>query len=170
MPLRNTPTAYGILARLLHWSSVGLLLILYLLVSGLDVPPKVHVRDAVVAQHVALGLAFTALMLARLAWRLGNPNPARAYRCGRWRRAVVFGLHRLLYTGVLVEAALGVMGEVAAGRALPLFGRLGIDANAALAATCHAWHGTLALALLLLVTAHATLAIANQAGSAPPGA
>jgi cytochrome b561 len=169
MQIRNTPHAYGLVARLLHWSSVGLLLLVYLLISGLDVPPKVHVRDAVVAQHVALGLAFAVLMLVRLAWRLGNPNPAAAYRCGRRRRAVVFTLHRLIYAGLLGEVALGLAAHLATGRALPLVGPLA-QADPVVAALCIAWHDRLALGLLVLVTAHATLALLNQAGSAPPSA
>ncbi|MCP5200839.1 MAG: cytochrome b/b6 domain-containing protein [Gammaproteobacteria bacterium] len=168
MQLRNTPRAYGLVARLLHWSSVALLLFLYLLVSGLDVPPKVHVREAVVAQHVALGLAFGALMLARLAWRLANPNPALAYGFRPWRRALVVNLHRLLYAGLFVEVALGLFAHAAAGGALPLLGQRVASADASLATACAAWHDGLARGLLLLVTVHATVAVINQAGTGSP--
>lgn len=165
MQFRNNTRDYGLVAQFLHWGSVTLLLVLYLLVSGLDVPPKVHVRDAVVSQHVALGLGFTVLMLVRLAWRLGNPNPARQFDLGPWRRALVFTLHRTLYVVLLGEAALGMLAHVAGGGSLPLLGNLGVMPDALLARGARAWHDGLASALLLLVVLHASAAVANLASA-----
>ncbi len=161
MQLTNTPSHYGWIARIAHWTSVVLVGWLYLDVSGLDVPPKVHSRDAVVAAHAAAGLGLLALMCLRLAWRLGNPNPVHRFRLSPWRRALALGVHRSLYVVVIGQSLVGLAALAASGAAVPLLGRIG-TADGALAGAARAWHEGLASALLLLVLVHASAAIAHQ--------
>lgn len=164
MQLTNTPRHYGWVARIAHWTSVMLVAWLYLDVSGLDVPPKVQVRDAVVAAHAQAGLALLALMCARLAWRWGNPNPVHRFRLAPWRRALALGVHRSLYVMVIGQCLAGLVALAASGAAVPLLGRIG-TADTTLAAAARAWHEGFATALLLLVLVHAGAAIAHQIAS-----
>ena len=62
--LRNSTRRYGAVARLLHWSSVALMLALYIGISGLDVPPKLAVRETVVASHATIGLVLLVVIAA----------------------------------------------------------------------------------------------------------
>lgn len=161
MQLTNTPSQYGWIARIAHWTSVMLVAWLYLDVSGLDVPPKVHVRDTVVAAHAATGLGLLTLMCMRFVWRLGNPNPVHRFRLSPWRRALALGVHRSLYFVVVAQCLAGLVALAANGDAVPLLGPIG-TADAALAGAARAWHEGLASALLLLVLFHAGAAIAHQ--------
>lgn len=149
MQFRNTTRAYGWISRALHWMSVLLVMVILLDISGLDVPPKLAVRDSVVARHAVLGQMLLALMLLRLAWRLVNPNPVAAYALPAWHRALATWGHRALYVLVI---GLCVSGLVAQERAAT-----------ALGATTRGLHDALVLPLLCLVAAHALKAIYNQA-------
>ncbi|MEQ8231502.1 MAG: cytochrome b/b6 domain-containing protein [Gammaproteobacteria bacterium] len=169
MQFLNTPARYGLVARLAHWTSVTLVGWLFLGISGLDVPPKVHARDAVVANHAAVGLALLALMTLRFAWRRSNPNPVLRYRLAPWHRALVLGVHRSLYLLVAAECTLGLAALAAAGAAVPVVGTI-MAPDDALAGAARAWHDGVATALLLLVAVHASSAVVNQivaGGEAP---
>ncbi len=173
MLLRNSPHAYGLVARVLHWSSVALVATLYIGISGLDVPPKNAERALHVAFHASVGTGLLALMLARLAWRLTNPNPAAAYPLSRWHRTAVLTAHRSLYVLVFAACALGLLAHLAGGAAVMLPGGLALAGAAppdpALARLAIALHDGATRALLLLVALHASAAVVNLilAGSAP---
>ncbi|MEQ8660132.1 MAG: cytochrome b/b6 domain-containing protein [Gammaproteobacteria bacterium] len=171
MQLLNTAYRYGWVARILHWTSVTLVAWLFLGISGLDVPPKVYVRDSVVANHAACGLALLGLMGLRLAWRLTNPDPMLRYRFAPWRRVLARGVHRSLYIAVIGECLFGIVALAATGAPLPLVGPLA-GADASLAGAARAWHDGLASALLLLVLVHAGAGVTHQVADvvtpAPP--
>jgi len=149
MQLRNTARSYGWVSRLMHWTSVLLVLVILLDISGLDVPPKLALRDLVVARHVLLGQLLFGLMIARLLWRQVNPNPVAAYALPAWHRALATWGHRALYAMVLTLCVSG------------LLARHGGDA--AMRDGARVLHDGLVLPLLWLVAAHALAAIYNQA-------
>ena len=74
--VRNTETAWGWLAKVLHW--IGAVAILILLVHGWWMTHLTPRPDRLVnyAWHSALGYDVLALMVLRLLWRWVNPVPA----------------------------------------------------------------------------------------------
>ena len=171
--LSNTKTHYGLVARIGHWSSVALVAALFILISGLDVPPKVHDREAVVALHMSLGVLLFILMLSRLAWRLANPNPLLGYPLASWHRMAALTIHRCLYVVVLTLCGCGLLLVFADGLPLAVFGLelfgAGAPAETSLVVSAHAAHLALGDTLLLLVLIHATAAIVNQVFAPPVG-
>jgi len=149
MQLRNTVHTYGWLSRVLHWSSVVLVLVIYVDISGLDVPPKLAQRDAVVDRHVILGSALLGIMCVRLLWRQFNPNPVHAYAFSAGHRRLAIGAHRGLYALVIGLCALGLLAH--------------LTTDAAVAMTARDLHDTLATLLLAFAAAHAVAGVYNQA-------
>lgn len=77
MQLRNTRSGYGLVAILFHWMMALLIIGLFVFgkyMTGLD--PMAPNTFALYQLHKSLGFLVLALVLARLAWRLGNPSPA----------------------------------------------------------------------------------------------
>jgi cytochrome b561 len=149
MQLRNTTHSYGWISRVLHWSSVVLVLVIFVDISGLDVPPKLAMRDAVVDRHVILGSALLCLMCVRLIWRQFNPNPVHAYAFSIGHRRLAIAAHRGLYVLVLGLCALGLLAHLAT--------------DAAVAMTARDLHDTLAVLLLVFAAGHAVAGVYNQA-------
>lgn len=151
---RNTATRYGWVARTLHWTSVALVATLFIDITGLDVPPKSLNREAVVDFHVAVGLVLMAVMLARLAWRLTNPNPLDSYGLSPRHRTFAVSVHRTVYVVVLGLCGLGIAGMPIAGGTL---------APPAVAGAALAVHARLADLLLVLLTVHVLGVLVDQA-------
>lgn len=174
LPFRNSAYRFGWVARVLHWTTVALVATVFIDISGLDVPPKLARRDAVVAFHVSLGLVVFIIMLSRLGWRLANPNPVRSWNLSPGHRLVALTVHRTLY-GVLISLCLcGIAAVVTGGAALEIFGLRLIEPGGPMAATSNAvvldLHDRLSVVLLIMIAVHATMAIVNQvfAGDEPP--
>ena len=166
MPLRNSSHAYGVIARVLHWSSVALVLALYIGISGVDLPPKNLARDAVIGFHAALGLVLLGVMLVRLAWRAVNPNPVCSFALTRRHRRVVFAVHRTLYALVLSLCALGLAALGSGQVRLELFDlgavTMTLPSAPGWCEVARALHDGGARVLLVLILVHATTAVVNQ--------
>lgn len=149
MQFRNTVHSYGWVSRVLHWSSVVLVLVIYVDISGLDVPPKLALRDAVVERHVLLGSVLLGLMCVRLIWRQFNPNPVHAYAFPVAHRRLAIAVHRGLYAFVIGLCAIGLLAHQTTDPALTL--------------TARDLHDTLAVLLLAFAALHAVAGVYNQA-------
>ena len=99
--VRNTETAWGWLAKALHW--IGAVAILILLVHGwwmTHLAPRPG-RLANYAWHSALGYDVLVLMVPRLLWRWVNPVPALPSDSKPWERLAAqlghIGLYVLIF-------------------------------------------------------------------------
>ena len=170
---RNSVHRFGWIARVLHWATVALVGIVFIDISGLDVPPKLAQRDAVVAFHVSLGLVVLLIMLCRLGWRLSNPNPVRSWNLSPGHRFLAITVHRLMYVVLISLCLCGIVGVVTGGAALEIFGLNLVTPETAMHATSNAvaldLHDRLATLLLVMIAVHATVAVVNQvfAGNDP---
>lgn len=114
MQIKNTTTQYGLLARVLHWSSVTLLVTLIVIASqfeGLE-PGAESIR--LMALHVSLGLVFLALMLARFCWRQTNHNPIHYYSLKPWQTLAAITLHRCIYIVLITQCLVGMLSVLTA--------------------------------------------------------
>lgn len=109
--LRSTNLTYGRLARGLHWTSAGLVLILIGLgllmtrTNGGDNTTMYRV-------HVGLGLLVALLTIVRVVWRMVEPTPDPP-PMARWRQRVFAANHYALYAGLFLLAASGIATLVA---------------------------------------------------------
>ncbi|MEX2480105.1 MAG: cytochrome b/b6 domain-containing protein [Gammaproteobacteria bacterium] len=149
MQFRNTAHRYGWVSRVLHWTTVVIVLVLYVDIMGLDVPPKLAMRDAVVDRHALLGTIVLVLMCTRFLWRQCNPNPVHGYALPAWNRRLAMAVHRSLYALVIALCVLGLIAHYGTG--------------VALSATALDVHDTLAGLLLAVVAGHAVAGVYNQA-------
>jgi cytochrome b561 len=77
LELRNTPTTYGAMARLLHWGmSIMIFGQLALGIAVWEFMERGPMRSAYTGLHFSLGMTILGLLLVRIAWRFGNPPPA----------------------------------------------------------------------------------------------
>ena len=107
MSLRNTPTSYGSVAKLLHWSIVVLIITqLVLGISADDLPNGLR-KLQLLAWHKSFGMLILILAVVRLAWRFGNPVPAPPADMPRWQQLAAAGTHRLLYLLILLQPITG---------------------------------------------------------------
>jgi cytochrome b561 len=110
MRLRNTPWAYGPMARFNHW--LGAILILSTLALGLIFPelPRGTGRTLLRILHISIGTALVPLVLWRLLWRFSvpaplplNSRPSRQFLARTAQLALLACLVTMLASGVLMQ-------------------------------------------------------------------
>ena len=105
--LRNTPSSYGSVAKLLHWSIVVLIITQVVLGISADDLPNGLRKLELLAWHKSFGMLILMLALVRLAWRYANPRPVPPADMPRWQRLAAVGTHRLLYALILLQPLTG---------------------------------------------------------------
>ncbi|MEM7540821.1 MAG: cytochrome b/b6 domain-containing protein [Pseudomonadota bacterium] len=158
MALLNSTTRYGWPAWVMHWTSVVVIALLYIGISGIDRPPKSALRLEILSTHTSLGILMLGLMLARLVWRVTNANPVKAYSLRPLHKLVAISVHRCLYVLVITMALTGVLGHLE----LPGFS-LETTARRSLLAL----HAAITGPLLLLATVHIIAAVINLVVALP---
>src|SRR5512140_2955549 len=115
---RNTGERYGAVAIAMHWAMALLLLALiglgWYLVRLPDVGFDTR-KIVLILAHKQLGIAALTLVLARLAWRVGQALPALADTLPDWQKVIARPGHLCLYglmfalplTGGLMSSAAG---------------------------------------------------------------
>jgi cytochrome b561 len=163
MGVRSSTDRYGALAIFLHWLTVVLVLLAWLLGTFIDDIPKTT-QAAGLFVHMTAGLSLIGLLVARVLWRLADPHPPRLEtRLGRWGDRSAAAVQVALYALLLIVPALGITVQLARGRALPVFGLFDIaspwPADRALARSLKDLHGTIANVLLGIAALHAAAAL-----------
>jgi cytochrome b561 len=165
LTLRNTQTHYGLIARVLHWTTVALVFLAIMMAvqsSALDVGPK---KVAALTKHAVLGLAILSVMLARLYWRTVNINPVDSYTLPRPYKVLAMSLHRGMYCLILALAVTGILHVVFLGDSLPVAGRIGFGSlaseNAPVAELWHDIHVRFTYALYGAIALHVLGAIVH---------
>lgn len=116
-------TNYDNVAIALHWATAFLVFANFALAQtwGWFAKPTQSLMEDT---HMSLGVLLTAVIVARLAWRWVPGHQISSLETG-WLRIASKGTHYLLYTLLVVEAALGFTFRWGAGRPMEFFG-LGI--------------------------------------------
>ena len=166
LAIRNTQTHYGLIARLLHWTSVALIFLAVMIAvqsGAMEVGPK---KVAAVTKHAVLGLAILSVMLARLYWRTVSVNPIDSYTLPRPYKVLAMSLHRGLYCLVLALVLTGILHIVFLGDSLPVAGRLGIGRiateNVPVGELWHDIHVRFTYVLYAAIAVHVLGAIVHQ--------
>jgi cytochrome b561 len=116
---------------------------------------------------MTLGECVVLLLIARLAWRVGNPPPpAEPTRFGRVLEIAAKVTHFALYALLVIVPFVGVMVQLKRGNALPVLGLWNVSspwpADRAIARNVLGAHEFLANALLILAGVHAAAALVHH--------
>ena len=125
---RNTPDNYGWTSIALHWLvavAVFGLFGLGLWMTGLDYYDAWYQRGP--ALHKSAGVLLFGIMLARLAWRLGNPQPRLSG--APWEQHAAHLAHGLLYILLYALMVSGYLISTADGRDIDVFGLFSVPAT-----------------------------------------
>lgn len=123
--LRDSDSGYGLFTILLHWISalliIGLFAIGFYMVDLDYYDPWYHRLPSL---HISFGLVLLLLMVARIIWRLSNPQPKPLPTYSRKTRLLATAMKYLLYMFVLVVIVTGYLITSADGKPASLFGLL----------------------------------------------
>lgn len=166
MQWRNSPDRYGAALVIIHWLTVLLIVIAWLLGQFEDaIPDDWH--GAAHWLHNEAGLLVLLLLVVRLAWRFADPPPA--IETTRFGPVAVRGAqiaHGVLYLLMLAVAVAGIALVFARGQALTIFGLLDIASpwarDRAFARSVREVHEWLANSLMILAFLHAAAALVHH--------
>ena len=132
MPLANTATRFGSIARSLHWLTA--LLILTAIPLGLyanDLPYDTSAALAAKAQvfsaHKTLGIAAFLVAMVRIIWALSQPRPVPLHPERRLETAMADLVHWLLYVSLVAVPMTGWITHAATVGFAPILWPLGQD-------------------------------------------
>lgn len=155
--LRNSPTSWGAVARLFHWSMAMLLLaqmVLGIMAVAWRLSP---VKINLFIWHKSLGVLILVLVLMRLAWRLLNPPPALP-SMPTWQHVASRASHGVLYLCMLALPVTGWIINSAANVPLRVFWLFPLPAitapDRALAEAMKLVHGGLVLLFAAVLAVH----------------
>jgi cytochrome b561 len=155
---------YGPTAKIFHWLVVALLIVQFPL--GWFMPHIHHGMkpgDAMTF-HISFGITLLALIVLRFFWRTTHPV-APASSLPPWQQLVSEAVHWLLYTLVFATTMTGWIFASERGWSISLFFAAPLPAlpieGSLLARSIGNWHGTMEWALLLVIGAHVTAAMAH---------
>lgn len=125
MPLRNSSSGYGSVARMFHWLTA--LLVLTVIGLGLSLAGQPTSTDAEVARtaafyslHKTIGLAIFLVTLARLLWAAGQVKPRPLHPERRLETFAADLVHGALYGALLVMPLSGWIGHAASTGFAPI--------------------------------------------------
>lgn len=113
-------TNYDGVAMALHWATAVLVFANFALAQTWDWFAK-PTRGLMEDTHMSFGVLLTAVIVARLIWRLIPGHQISSLEAG-WVRLASKGTHYLLYILLVAEAALGFAFRWGAGRPMEFFG------------------------------------------------
>lgn len=119
--LRNTYTQYGLIARILHWTSVAMLLTIIVVASEFTDKANGPEKLELISRHSSIGLMLLVLMMARLIWRNLNPNPIHSYSIQPWQKLMAVSLHRSIYVIIITQCFLGILLLLTSGEVFHFF-------------------------------------------------
>jgi cytochrome b561 len=121
MNIKNTKTQYGLIARVLHWSSVILLLTLIVVASQFEEMLASPEKLKLTTLHSSIGLIFFLVILVRLTWRNINHNPIKSYSIKNWQKLAAISLHRCIYIILITQCVTGIVMLITIGKPIQLF-------------------------------------------------
>ena len=163
MPLKNTRDRWGSVSKLLHWTTLLLLVWIGWLGLTMGDLPNGPGKIATYALHKSIGITILTLAAIRIAWRLyaGAPDPIPG--SPRWQERIASLTHLALYGLLLAMPLSGWVLNSASGFPLQWFGLFNLPSIAARDEALHALamqaHEVLFWALATLVLLHAAAAL-----------
>lgn len=155
-------TNYDEVAISLHWATAVLVLIQFLTAFTWDYFAR-DTRETMQSVHISLGILLTAVVLARVIWRLMPGHQISSLDVGLIR-LLSKGVHYLLYLLLVAQAATGFLFRWAQGHPAEFFGLFGIPSpfGAMAKATrhqIHEIHQWIGYSIVIIALGHALAAL-----------
>ena len=164
--LKNSHTQYGLIARILHWTSVAMLLTIIVVASQFTNKAPGHEKVELISLHSSMGILLLILMLARLTWRNLNPNPIYSYSIKTWQKLLAISLHRSIYLIIITQCLLGILILLSSGEPLHFFDIIELPPLLETAHPIHqtvsGFHYLISVMIYPLFAVHITAAIYHQ--------
>ncbi len=161
----DTKASYDNVAITLHWLTALLVIVNFALALTWDYFSH-DTRENLQSVHVSLGVLLTAVVVARIVWRMGH---RRSSIVSGWQKAASTAVHYLLYVLLVVQAGLGFTWRWAQGRPVSFFGLFAIPGPYAQLArpTRHLlgeFHEKVGWAIVIIAFGHALAALYHHYG------
>ena len=155
-------TNYDNVAIALHWLTALLVIVQFALAISWDYFSH-DTSEAMQRVHISLGVLLTAVILARIAWRLMPGHQISSLELG-WVRLASKGVHYLLYALLVAQAGLGFAFRWAQGHPVSFFGLFAIPGpygalDRATRHTIHDLHEKGGWAIVIIAFGHALAAL-----------
>jgi cytochrome b561 len=163
MPLRNTSSTYGAVAKILHWASVLLVLAGWAIGTLGDALPR-DARASALYVHILAGLLVLVVLALRLVWRqVDTPPTPETAPPGTWALKLASLIHEALYILLLLVPLTGILVQFLRGDPLPIPGVGDVASpwlpNRATARVVKEAHEVLANVLFVTAAIHAAAAL-----------
>lgn len=155
---------YTGLAKLLHWTILGLLAAQFVIAWAMPHIGRNTKPDTLINLHLSCGVLILAVAVVRLGWRMTHSEPRPLDGLPPWQVQSARVMHRLLYVLLFVLPVLGWINASWRGFPVSLFGLFELPKLLATRAPGFGWtgdvHNALAnYAMLTLVGLHAAAAL-----------
>lgn len=167
--LRNTKTAYGLVAVVFHWTIAALFAGQLILGYSMTRTKSMALQFELIQWHKSFGFVVLGLAMLRLAWRFANPRPRALPSMPSWERAAARAAHILLATATIVVPLAGWALVSTSTLAIPtlvfnrwLIPHLPMTASPETEGFWGETHELLAYSAAVLVAAHAAAALRHH--------
>ena len=121
--LHPSPAGYGVVAKVLHWTIVGLLICQFAIAWTMpDIGPRTTQPDRLIDLHLSFGTLILLVIVVRLLWRIGHPVPLLTDNVPRWQQIAAKAGHHTLYLLLVIMPLLGWASASGRGFPVTLFG------------------------------------------------
>ena len=159
----KAPLAYSLTARVLHW--ITALLVLVLLPLGVVIANEWggRLQDALYNLHRSIGATVLLLVIVRLGYRLTHPPLPLPDDISPMQRTAALTTHRTLYGLLIVQPLVGWLATSAYGASIRVFGLFELPPiwyqQRALSDQLFVVHSALAVIIACLVATHVGAAL-----------
>ncbi|HZU51656.1 MAG TPA: cytochrome b [Sphingomicrobium sp.] len=155
-------TNYDNVAISLHWATAILVLFQFASAETWDWLGK-STRETMQSLHISFGVLLTAVIIARIVWRL-IPGHQRPSIVSGWVEVASKAVHYLLYALLVAQACLGFAFRWAQGHPVSFFGLFGFPTpfgvvDKATRHTIHDLHEKVGWAIIIIALGHALAAL-----------
>jgi len=132
MPLSNTATSYGSLARTFHWLiALGILIMIPLgwiaHLAPMQDAGQIALKTALFSAHKTLGVAIFLLALGRIFWAIAQPRPVPLHPERRAETTLADTVHWALYAALVIVPLSGWIEHAATDGFAPIWWPFGQD-------------------------------------------
>jgi cytochrome b561 len=113
-------TTYDRISIALHWITAVLVLTQFMLAQTWGLTPR-PTRHLMIVAHMSFGILLTAVLIARIGWRLSPGHQAPPANVG-WVERAARTVHYVLYVLLACEALLGFVLRWSGNESMSFFG------------------------------------------------
>lgn len=162
-PVYSNVVRYDVTTIWLHWITVGLIIILWVIGQTADWLPRGPLRTGVWSIHVVFGLTIGLVLVTRIAWRVHFGRVLPPADTG-FLHAIATATHYALYLLLAVAVALGITDALYRG--FSVFGLWSLPqigtGDVATRRSINEWHELAANLTVLVALLHGAAALVHQ--------